>query len=822
LTRKTPRQLLTSLRRPLAEAAGDCFRRVGELPELGQALRDGAGRLATATDGELAGPLARYVADLEEFEDRHEADKARLVALGLRLCAQLEGAMAAAGGRPTADRVGARMPGRRNERAVDEEVGPESPVTLLKGVGPALSGRLAARGLGRLGDLLYLLPLGYSDCRQEHPLEEVPLGEPVTVRGVVVQRRQVGSRRRRMLEVGLGAEVGAEPALWLVWFNSYPGHQERFPRGAPLLASGTARTYRDRAQMVHPEVILEPTPDDQGPVLRRYPEVEGVQPARLERFIAQACELCLEQIPDAVPRAVAEAEGLPSQAEALAALHMMEGAPDAATVASLERGDHPAHRRLVFDELFSMQLAVARRRQRWGERRGLACPAEDDDQGRLRGCFPFTLTHGQERVIGEILADMARPRPMHRLLQGDVGSGKTAVAFAAAWAAMARGYQAAIMAPTELLARQHHQVLAPWCEALGMEAALLTAATPAAARESLLALAGAGAIQLLIGTHSLLSHRVELPNLALAVVDEQHRFGVLQRARLGERGDRGVVPHMLVMTATPIPRSMALTLYGDLDLSVLSEKPAGRKPAVTRVYPAGKRDEAYAALERELERDQQAFVVCPLVEESDKVEWADAMSTAQRMTARFPEHSVGLVHGRLRPAERQQVMDRFRAGEVRLLVATTVIEVGIDVPRANVMLIEHAERFGLAQLHQLRGRVGRGEQQARCLLLTEAGPRSAAAKRLRVMAKSSDGFFIAQQDLELRGPGELSGTRQAGLHRLRFTDLGAHMELLSRARQAASRVVEADPDLEAPDNRRARAAMERRWKGLPVVDGGTG
>ena len=775
--------------------------------DLGPTLLSATTPLVAALKDEARDALARYGDQLVDFDKIPEAHRARLVALGLRLCAQHR----------------QRDAGPQAISQGEPGVGADSPVSVLKGVGPAIAARLAARGITTVEDLLYLLPLEYQDCRREHPLDLVPMGGPVTVRGVVVQSNQRGSRRTRVLELGLASAVGGPPLLWAVWFNAYPGLQDRFPRGSELLVSGTVQPYKDRKQILHPEVVVDPEPGAQGPVLRRYPEVEGVQPGRLERIVEQACLRFMGELPDGVPHEVASQQGLPAQAEALSALHLRDpDLPDEETLQQIKRGEHPAVERLAFDELFSLQLAVAKKRLSWGERRALPCALEPADLERLRACLPFTLTGSQEQVIAELLEDIRRARPMHRLLQGDVGSGKTVVAFAAVWAALNQGLQACIMAPTELLARQHHEVLAPWCQALGHEAALLTAATPGPARESILALAGAGKLGLMVGTHALLAQRLHLPNLALAVIDEQHRFGVLQRARLRERSDRGIIPHLLVMTATPIPRSMALTLYGDLDLSILGEKPAGRRPAKTRVFPSGKREDAYALLGAQLQAGQQAFVVCPLIEASDRVDWADAMGTAQSLARRFADHGVGLVHGRLAPAERQEVMGRFRQGEFQLLVATTVIEVGIDVPRASVMVVEHAERFGLAQLHQLRGRVGRGREQAHCLLLTESGGRTAAASRLRVMARTTDGFKIAEEDLSLRGPGELAGTRQAGIPRFRFANLGTHLEVLSRAREAAMALVECDPELEAPENRGAREVMERRWKGVPLLEDGAG
>jgi ATP-dependent DNA helicase RecG len=399
-----------------------------------------------------------------------------------------------------------------------------------------------------------------------------------------------------------------------------------------------------------------------------------------------------------------------------------------------------------------------------------------------------------------------------------VGSGKTVVAFTAACAAMDSGLQAAIMAPTEILARQHFAVLDPWVRRLGWRAALVTAGTPRGVRASMLALADAGEIQLLVGTHALLSERVSIPRLGLAVVDEQHRFGVLQRFRLRHRSDEARTPHLLLMTATPIPRSMALALYGDLDLSLLDEKPPGRRPPHTEVFMGRRRHAAaYGLVQRQLARGQQVFVVCPLVEESDKIDVADAVGTARALEQRFPDHRVGLVHGRMAADERQRVMEAFRRQELHLLVATTVIEVGIDVPEASVMVVEHAERFGLAQLHQLRGRVGRGSAASFCLLLSSESPTSDAAARLEVMARTGDGFEIAEADLELRGPGEVFGVRQSGLPRLRFADLRAHMQLLSLAQVAARELVARDPGLSLPEHRQAREVMQRRWERAPLV-----
>ncbi len=695
----------------------------------------------------------------------------------------------------------------------------EAPTTALEGIGPALQQRLAARGLHTVEDLLYLLPLDYEDRRRVTPLNQAGgRAGRITVRGTVARRRFRRTRGRgRMLELWLADGVDAAPALHAIWFRCNPGLAAALPKGVSVLLTGQVRESGDLPQMAHPDFVQDPDGDGSAGICPRYPEVEGVAPARLRRAIGQACREFLPALPDGVPARVAHELGLPTQAAALAALHLQGAEPADEELAQLARGDHLAHRRLALDEHFSLQLAVARRERRWGDRAAPPCRPGSGHDAALRRCLPFSLTAAQERTLGEIRGDMQQPRPMHRLLQGDVGSGKTAVAFGAAWAALAVGKQAAIMAPTEILARQHYQVLDPWCRRLDRRAALLTASTTGAAREALLAAAAGGSVDLLVGTHALLSEQVSLPQLALAVVDEQHRFGVDQRARLRQQGPGGELPHLLVMTATPIPRSLALTVYGDLDLSLLDEKPPGRRPAQTRVFRGAERNEAYGLVERQLAAGQQVFVVCPLVEASDALAVADATGTAAALRERLGAAGVGLVHGRLAARERDDTMTAFRRGELRLLVATTVIEVVIDVPQAGVMVVEHADRFGLAQLHQLRGRVGRGEELARCLLLTDAEPDSAAHRRLEVLASTPDGFEVAEADLRLRGAGEAFGTRQWGEPRLRFACLAHDLEVLLQARQAAREVVGRDAGLVLAEHQQAREVMERRWPDVPLM-----
>jgi len=802
-------------------AARDSFKDLDRTENLGAALCRAAQGLASILDGDSGQILATYAADLEPFDGLGRAERTRLVARGLRLCAQV----GVDAGVPRAREAGnlARSAGRaRTTDTADPpprtppapgEAGACSPLTVLKGVGPRVADRLRDRGLETVEDLLHLLPLEYLDRRQITPLSRLVVGQHATTSGVVVRVSNRRARRLRMVEVTLAEEEGGKPLLWCVWFRAYPGLGDRFRQGERYTVSGSVQRYRDQLQMPHPDVI-----EAEGAGLRcRYPEIEGVAPRLVERLCCEACRRFAPELAEGVPTSVARELGLPDVAEAVRLLHLQGPEPDAAELELLQRGEHPAHRRLVFDELFSLQLAVALRRAAWGERTAHPCLLGESTDARLRGLLPFRLTSAQERAVAQLRSDIAAGRPMHRLLQGDVGSGKTVVAFFAAAAAMDSGLQAAVMAPTEILARQHFQTMEPWVRALGWHVALITASTPRGVRESLLALADAGQIQLLVGTHALLSPRVSLPNLGMAVVDEQHRFGVLQRVRLRERPVDQPLPHLLLMTATPIPRSLALAVYGDLDLSVLDEKPPGRRPPATRLFMGPRRDEAYTPVRRQLEAGRQVFVVCPLVEHSEQLELADAVGMAERLRQLFGEHRVGLVHGRLSSQERSAVMDSFRRHEIDLLVATTVIEVGIDVPRASTMVVEHAERFGLAQLHQLRGRVGRGDEDSLCLLLSDAEPESPAGQRLAVMVRTHDGFEIAEADLRQRGPGEVFGTRQAGLPRFRFADLRSHMQLLSQAQSYAMAVVQRDPKLELPEHRQAHLVMQRRWEGIALV-----
>jgi ATP-dependent DNA helicase RecG len=696
-----------------------------------------------------------------------------------------------------------------------------APVERLRGVGPAVSERLRAKGLVTIRDVLFHFPTRYEDRRTPRMVADAPVGERSVIAGTVARVNEARGRYgRRRLEVFLRDDAGS--ALLLLWFHYRASLLEKVRAGARVLVSGEVRPgWRGGGKTIsHPDVeplesaAIERGDDSFGRVVPVYPEIEGLPSRTYRRLARQAVEQYGATLREELPEQLRQRRGLWPLAEAVRESHFPER--NAAIAAAAGRPGGEPHRRLAFEELFLVQLGLALRRRGVKVEPGIAFHASEESIARIQAEMPWPLTGAQKRAIGEIAADMRKPEPMNRLLQGDVGSGKTAVALCAALVAVEDGYQAALMAPTEILAEQHARSLrALLRERRSVHVELVTGSLGSRERAHADRLVRGGAAHIVVGTHALAEEATEFHQLGLAVIDEQHRFGVLTRARLMSKGRR---PDVLVMTATPIPRTLALTLYGDLDSSVLDELPPGRTPIATRVYRDAARDRAYDVIRKELRAGRQAYVVLPLVEESEKLlDVKAATKERDRLAAEvFQGVPMGLVHGRQSAAERTEAMERFRRGDDRILVATTVIEVGVDVPNATVMLIEHAERFGLSQLHQLRGRVGRGAAKSHCLLVTgttgaEWGP--LARDRLKVMEETTDGFRIAQADLDLRGPGEFLGTRQSGLPELSVAELGRDQKILSEAREEAFALVEADPALSRPQNARLREALQARWGG---------
>jgi len=676
------------------------------------------------------------------------------------------------------------------------------PVTALKGVGPTLAKRLSKLGIESVADLLFWLPTRYEDRTHIVPIGSLRPGMRAAVEGTI-ELAEVVFRGRRSLLVRLSDGTGF---LTLRFFHFSGAQQAQLVRGLRLRCFGEVRRGKHGPEVVHPEYKDAAAPDKQaveGALTPIYPVTEGVQQGRFRNLTAQALAAVGEgELTDWLPAQIQRELALPGLRDALQFLHRPP--PDARLV-ELEAGKHPAQRRLAFEELLAQQLSLRRLRNEIRRDPAWKVMARGELSGKLLAGTGFTLTGAQQRVIGEIRADLEVPNPMLRLVQGDVGSGKTIVAALAAADAVEAGFQAALMAPTELLAEQHAQNFRRWFAPLGIVPVLLTGRLPAKLRREAEAVLAEGKPGVVIGTHALFQEDVRFRRLALVIVDEQHRFGVHQRMRMREKGSEGRYPHQLIMTATPIPRTLAMTAYADLDVSVIDELPPGRTPVVTVAIPDSRRDEVVQRIRSACLAGRQAYWVCPLIEESELLEAQAAEDTAAALAAALPDVKVGIVHGRMPPAAREKTMAKFKAGEIGLLVATTVIEVGVDVPNASLMIIENAERMGLAQLHQLRGRVGRGSEVSSCLLLWHAPLSEMARERLAVLRATSDGFAVARRDLELRGPGELLGTRQTGLMQLKVADIMRDADLLPRVQAAADVMMRAHADNIAP--------LERRWIG---------
>ena len=680
-----------------------------------------------------------------------------------------------------------------------------TPLSAIPGAHPAPRALLEERGRATVEAALEFLPRAWQDRTTVRRVAELRTGEPaiavVTVRTVRSQRMRNG---KPMLKVGT---ADGQSRLDLVFFNPPPWRQRQFTVGEQVLVSGEiGEGFGGVRQMAQPEVekLGEGDSANFGRIVPIYPGPADHQHPALRKLMRRLVEEYAPLAVEEIPAPVRERRSLLPRSEALAQAHFPPAGTDVARAAA--RATEP-FRRLAFEELFFLQLALALRRRGVRREPGIAFDASPAARLAARARIPFVFTGAQDRVFGEIAADMGRPEPMNRLLQGDVGSGKTAVAFAAAMLAIRSGWQAAIMAPTEILAGQHARTLRGWLEGSGVELALVGAQARGKEQKEARSAIRSGRAALAVGTHALLEEGVEFSRLGLVVVDEQHRFGVMQRATLMAKGVR---PDVLVMTATPIPRTLALAFYGDLDQSKIDELPPGRLPVETRVFRESQRRKVLESARRELEDGRQVYVVYPLVEESEKSDLADATSGAEELREAFAPFEVALVHGRMKGEEKEGIMSRFRSGEVRVLVSTTVIEVGVDVPNATVMIVEHAERFGLSQLHQLRGRVGRGAARSQCLLVTRgAGAGSDARERLATMVRTQDGFEIARADLRIRGPGEMLGTRQAGQPVFEVADLYRDEAILDEAREEAMRIVAEDPDLASPGNVAAGEALAR-------------
>ena len=683
------------------------------------------------------------------------------------------------------------------------------PLQYIKGVGPKRTLLLQKLHLETVEDCLYFLPFRYEDRSQVKKASELVPGQWMTFTGKIVDSGsfRIG-RRKKIFEAVLEDETGIVRAKWFQFNETYM--QEKFKPGSQVILSGKPGVTRHGGrgmEFIHPEAEVVQDRDSDvleiGKIFPVYHTTEGLHLKSLRNIQKNVVTGYASLLEEILPEEVLRRQNFPGREESFRQAHLP---PNDLSAKELDNFKTAAQRRLIFEELFLIQLGLAYRRKQGGQNH-LGRPFKT--RGKLIRNFitllPFELTGAQKRILGEIMADLEETRPMNRLIQGDVGSGKTIVALTALLTAVENGAQAAFMAPTEILAEQHYLNLRPYCVKLGVTMELVTSALPAAEKKATLKKIKEGQAQIVVGTHALIQKSIAFHDLGLAVIDEQHRFGVLQREALGKKG---LHPHVLIMTATPIPRSLALTLYGEMDVSLLDEIPPGRQAIETQVFYEPGREKAYALLKKEMNRGRQAYVVCPLIEESELVDLKTAMEVQEYLQKDlFPDRNICLIHGKLKKEERQKIMAEFKAGNIDILVATTVIEVGIDVPNATMMIVEHAERFGLSQLHQLRGRVGRGEHESRCQLIAYPPFSEEGKARLEAIKNSDDGFVIAEEDLKIRGPGDFMGTRQSVMPILRVANLLRDMKILESARKEAFRLIDQDPQMSLPEHEKLRQVM---------------
>ena len=686
----------------------------------------------------------------------------------------------------------------------------KTPLTYVKGIGPKLAERLSKKGLSTVEDLLYFLPIRYEDRSRIKKIRELIPGMSEAATGEVLAIGEARYGRKRVLEMAVS---DGSAILKVKWFNFGPHIKKRFKNGQRLIIFGQVSAFGAQKEMIHPD-IEELSHDEEpglsadfGGIVPIYSQVENFHQKTIRKIVRGVVDEYARKAVGGVPCGVSERHGLLGLAAAMREAHLPEGGPEAPIAAK---------KSLAFDELFLLETGLAMRRMSIKKESGISFRPDGKLEDGLKNLLPFKLTGAQARVVDEIKKDMSAPHPMNRLIQGDGGSGKTVVSLIAALTAIETGFQAALMAPTEILAEQHYLLSHRYAESLGLKAVLLTGNATKAERKKRLDSVRDGQTQFVIGTHALIQKDVEFKKLGLAIIDEQHRFGVVQRGELkrkGFRSEQGISPDILIMTATPIPRTLSMTVFGDLDVSIIDELPPGRKPVQTKVLRENQRPFAYETIRRELEGGSQAYIVYPLVEESKELSLRDATSMKEHLQRDiFREWRVGLLHGRMKSGEKVAVMRDFKENRLNILVSTTVIEVGVDVPNATVMLIEHAERFGLAQLHQLRGRVGRGTNSSVCMLVAGWTNSEDTYKRLKVMEETNDGFRIAEEDLKIRGAGDFIGTRQAGLPDFRTEGALSDLSLLKKAREEAIGYLKGNPGLTGPEGEVIKRVLKARWQ----------
>lgn len=695
----------------------------------------------------------------------------------------------------------------------------DDPIQFIKGVGPKKALLLEKLQLTTIEDFLYFLPFRYEDRRQIKNISTLMPGEFATFMAEVLNASVIYmGRRKRVFEVIFQDETGTTRAKWFRFNETYM--LGKFKTGEKIIVSGKpTANKRSGLEIVHPDterVAGDATISlEIGKIVPVYHTTEGLHQKSMRSILNNVLDIYLPLVEEVIPEDILRRHKLLSRSDAFHQAHFPPS--EGFTTKDLDAFKTPAQKRLIFEELFLIQTGLAFKKKHATEiKTGTAFKTRGNLIKRFVKLLPFQLTAAQKRVLAEIMEDLEKEKPMNRLIQGDVGSGKTIVALTALLTAVDNGTQSALMVPTEILAEQHYLNIRPYCEELGIEVALVTGTLKGKERKAIYQDIEEGKTRIIIGTHSLVQKEIQFEKLGLAVIDEQHRFGVLQREAIGKKGDQ---PHLLIMTATPIPRSLALTIYGDMDVSFLDEFPPGRQPITTNVYYEKYQDKAYALMDAEIKLGRQAFVVCPLIEESEVMDLKAVATVFESIQSQFPHLNACLIHGKLKKEERQEIMSRFLKNEIQVLVATTVIEVGIDIPNATVMIIEHAERFGLAQLHQLRGRVGRGKHASHCLLAAYFPISEEGKARMKAMQNSRDGFEIAEEDLKIRGPGDFMGTRQSGLPVLKIANLLRDIKILDVARKEAFALIDRDPNLENPANQPLKNTVHRLLgKHLPLME----
>lgn len=822
-------ELLNKITAPLDFAVADEGRHLPLIKDLEKTMRHLAARLnleivrlsfpTAKNPNERSGTevLSEFIDIFTCFDQCTPEEKGEKVKLALLLLREIEQVIT--GTLPCASHASPdHAPAPKNEVAPDavmlaavrcgEKLA--QPVHSLRGVGPRTAHQLIRKGLLTVEDMIYFLPRCYEDRRFPISIAQSRVGKRETVVGKVASAEIKRYGKRPVFEVTIEDGGGLLKAKW---FRGKPSYLKGiFTKGNQVILTGIVAQFQLQKEMLHPDFEMLDQGSDNLLHFKRivpiYSETEGLYQKNLRRIMKHVVDNYRDCVLSPIPEQICHKQQLIDIRDALQQVHFpsADQNPEDYNI-----GKTPAHRRLIFDEFFFFQLGLALQKKGQGLEEGISFQIGGRGVKRFYDVLPFSLTAAQRRVIGEIEQDMSRTGAMHRLLQGDVGCGKTVVAMAAMVTACDNGCQAVMMAPTEILAEQHYANIKDWAKALPLEVALLTGKNSAAEKRDIYRRIREGKAEIIVGTHALIQEEVVFHRLGLAIIDEQHRFGVVQRATLRSKGGH---PDMLVMTATPIPRTLAMTVYGDLDVSVIDEMPPGHRPVHTRVFYERQRGKVYELIAREIGQGRQVFIVYPLVVESEHLDLKDATGMAEQLQKEvFPQYRIGIVHGKMKRAEKEDSMAAFRAKKMDILVATTVIEVGIDIPDASLMVIEHAERFGLSQLHQLRGRVGRGATPSTCILLTQSPAAAEAGKRLRIMEKTTDGFLIAEEDLALRGPGEFMGTRQSGLPDFRIANLMRDGRILQQARDSATELVEGDPQLGKPAHHLLKEELIRRWAG---------